>query len=266
MTPEWHEQRRLGIGGSDANVILGGDKEKIIQLWKVKRGEVEPEDLSAVLPVRMGQATEAFNIQWFQERTGQSIILQQLAITSQEIPWMRCTLDGVVDTGEADVALMPIFEAKHCNAFMKRDEALKKYYPQLQHNMRVTTSTKAFMSVFYGTLDWHVFEVEADPIYQAQMIEAEKHFWECVQSGTPPVAVEVHVPVEAVRVVDMTGSNEWGVHAHLWLQNKPFAKAFDVAAKSLKDMVEADVSEAHGHGIVISRSKTGSLTIREARA
>ena len=265
MTPEWHEQRRQGVGGSDANVILGGDKEKIIRLWQEKRGEVEPEDLSAVLPVRMGQATERFNIEWFQERTGQSIILQQLAITSQEIPWMRCTLDGVVDTGEADVALMPIFEAKHCNAFMKRDEALTKYYPQLQHNMRVTTSTKAFLSVFYGTLDWHVFEVEADPIYQAQMIEAEKHFWECVQSGNPPVAAEVHVPVEAVRVVDMTGDNEFASAANIWLSNKGYAQYFEKAAKELKGKVPADVVEASGYGVVIKRNKAGSLSIVEKK-
>ena len=39
------DERRLFIGGSDANVILSGDAERILRLWREKRGEAEPEDL-----------------------------------------------------------------------------------------------------------------------------------------------------------------------------------------------------------------------------
>ena len=39
--------RRRFIGGSDARIIMAGDEAALIRLWKEKRGEAEPEDLSS---------------------------------------------------------------------------------------------------------------------------------------------------------------------------------------------------------------------------
>jgi predicted phage-related endonuclease len=41
--------RRRFIGGSDARIIMGSDEQALIQLWREKRGEVGPEDLSGNL-------------------------------------------------------------------------------------------------------------------------------------------------------------------------------------------------------------------------
>ena len=38
--------RRHFIGGSDARIIMGAHEEALIRLWREKRGEAEPEDLS----------------------------------------------------------------------------------------------------------------------------------------------------------------------------------------------------------------------------
>jgi hypothetical protein len=50
--------RRSFIGGSDARTIMGDDVAALIRLWKEKRGEVEPEDLSGNLIVQLGTVTE----------------------------------------------------------------------------------------------------------------------------------------------------------------------------------------------------------------
>jgi predicted phage-related endonuclease len=42
------------IGGSDARIIMGDDEEALVQLWREKRGEVEPKDLSGNLVVQLG--------------------------------------------------------------------------------------------------------------------------------------------------------------------------------------------------------------------
>src|SRR5262245_34167205 len=60
--------RQLFIGGSDARIIMGGDEEAIVRLWREKRGEAEPKDLSGNLVVQLGTATEELN------RTGTSAI------------------------------------------------------------------------------------------------------------------------------------------------------------------------------------------------
>ena len=40
--------RRSFIGGSDARIIMGKDEAALLRLWREKRGELEPEDLSAL--------------------------------------------------------------------------------------------------------------------------------------------------------------------------------------------------------------------------
>src|SRR6516225_4478581 len=46
--------RRYFIGGSDASIIMGNDEAALLRLWREKRGEVEPEDLSRNLVVQLG--------------------------------------------------------------------------------------------------------------------------------------------------------------------------------------------------------------------
>jgi predicted phage-related endonuclease len=56
-------ERRTFIGGSDARVIMGDDEAALVRLWRAKRGEVEPEDLSGFLVVQLGSVTEDLNRQ-----------------------------------------------------------------------------------------------------------------------------------------------------------------------------------------------------------
>jgi len=53
--------RRHFIGGSDARVIMGDDQVVLERLWREKRGECEPEDLSGNLIVQLGPVTERLN-------------------------------------------------------------------------------------------------------------------------------------------------------------------------------------------------------------
>jgi hypothetical protein len=42
-------------------VITGSDKAALLRLWREKRGEAEPEDLSGKLVVQLGLVTEPLN-------------------------------------------------------------------------------------------------------------------------------------------------------------------------------------------------------------
>ncbi len=67
------EGRRYFIGGSDAQTIMGDDEAALQRLWREKRGEVEPEDLSGNLIVQLGLATEKLNRRWYQAITGRVV-------------------------------------------------------------------------------------------------------------------------------------------------------------------------------------------------
>jgi len=62
-------KRRYFIGGSDARIIMGDDEAALLRLWKEKRGEIEPEDLSGNLVVQLGLATEDLNRRWYESNT-----------------------------------------------------------------------------------------------------------------------------------------------------------------------------------------------------
>ena len=50
---------------------MGDDEAALLRLWREKRGEVEPEDLSGNLIVQLGLATEELNRRWYERNTGQ---------------------------------------------------------------------------------------------------------------------------------------------------------------------------------------------------
>ena len=55
-------ERKGFIGGSDCVKIMQGNW---LELWQIKTGRVEPEDLSRNIAVQMGIQTEEFNLLWF---------------------------------------------------------------------------------------------------------------------------------------------------------------------------------------------------------
>lgn len=255
-------QRSCGIGGSDANVILSGDSNKIINLWREKRGDQAPADLSDRLPVMLGNWTEPFNRQWYESITGQKVTRVGLAATCRTFNWRRCTLDGYLEPTNC------VWEAKHTSAFSKPEEMIERYMPQLQHNMAVTRADSAILSVIFGNHKFEVFRVEADWLYQSDLLKAETLFWDCVTTGCEPVAAIIPPAPRAlgVRQVNLMGNNSWASAAADWLETKVAAKRHASACTSIKGLVEDDVSLAFGHGIEAKRSKSGAITIRERAA
>ena len=84
-----HVSRRSFIGGSDARIIMGADEAALVHLWREKRGEAEPEDVSGNLIVQLGIVTEALNRHWYERNTGQTV-----EFSSTSAPASRAALDG----------------------------------------------------------------------------------------------------------------------------------------------------------------------------
>src|SRR6266566_3028084 len=95
------EGPRYFIGGSDARIIMGDDEAALVRLWREKRGEVAPEDLSGNLIVQLGLATEGLNRSWYERNTGRRVTDVQRRVKHSAIPWMVATLDGIVEGTEA---------------------------------------------------------------------------------------------------------------------------------------------------------------------
>jgi predicted phage-related endonuclease len=250
--------RRSFIGGSDARIILGDDEAALLHLWREKRGEVEPEDLSGNLVVQLGLATEELNRRWYQSNTGQTLADVQRQIRHPVLRWMAATLDGRVEASGA------VFEAKFMLPWSFSEEAAaEKYMPQLQHNMWVVAARTAVLSVITGGGKWVEITTHADPLYQHLIVTAERKFWRCVESGEPPRLFGVEPPkpkIDAVRIVDMTASNSWAEVAGLFRSTRQAFLDHERSKTELKSLMPEDAKEAFGHGIRAKRSKSGAIS------
>jgi predicted phage-related endonuclease len=253
-----YEKRHAFIGGSDARIIMGADEAALVRLWREKRGEAEPEDLSGNLLVQLGSATEELNRSWYERNTGRRIRDVQRRVRHSAISWMVATLDGIVDGLEA------VFESKFMLPWSFSEEtAAEKYMAQLQHNMWVTHLRSSVLSIITGGGKWVEIAISMDPLYLSVLVSAERKFWRCVQSGEIPHLVMAEAPrprIEAIRIVDMSSSNSWAEFAALFRNSRAAFLDHERAKSELKALMPEEAKEAIGHGIRAKRSKSGAVS------
>ncbi|BCV03386.1 MAG: hypothetical protein CM15mV66_150 [uncultured marine virus] len=163
--------RKTGIGGSDATLIVAG---KWKELYEIKKGLVE-EDLSFVLPVQLGIYTESFNRDWFTANADLPVQEVDQTLVHKKYDFILANIDGYV----LNEHLKPkaIFEAKHTNMMTKEDTIIEKYYAQVQHYMMVSNMREAFLSVIFGNVRWKAFHIQQDKKFQKKLLNAEWCFW-----------------------------------------------------------------------------------------
>jgi predicted phage-related endonuclease len=253
-----NSERRYFIGGSDARIIMGTDEAALARLWREKRGEVEPEDLSGNLIVQLGLATEPLNRLWYERNTGHALTGVQIRVRHPVVRWMAATLDGMVEATGA------VFEAKFMLPWSFTEEgAAEKHMAQLQHNMWVTNAKLSVLSIITGGGKWVELTIPADCLYQHLLLTAEKKFWRAVESGEPPRLFGVEPPrprIEAVRIVDMGASNSWAEFAGVFRSTRSAFLEHERAKAELKGLVPEDAKEAIGHGVRAKRSKSGAIS------
>ena len=242
---------------------MGDDEAALLRLWREKRGEVEPEDLAGDLVVQLGTVTEHLNRCWYEKNTGHVVTEVQRQVFPHKIG-TDPEVDGRDPLTEGLEATGAVFEAKFMLPWNFSEEAAaEKHMAQLQHNMWVTASRTAVLSIITGGGKWVEMTIPADPLYQHLLLTAERKFWRCVETGEPPRLFGIEPPrprIEAVRTVDMSGSNAWAEFANLYRLTRPAALDHDRAKAELKALVPEDAREASGHGVRAKRSKSGAIS------
>jgi len=202
--------------------------------------------------------TEHLNRHWYERNTGQDVTEVQRQVFHPVKRWMAATLDGMVEATGA------VFEAKFMLPWSFSEEAAaEKHMAQLQHNMWVTASGTAVLSIITGGGKWVEMTIPADPLYQHLLLTAEKKFWRCVETGETPHLFGIETPrakIEAVRPVDMSGSNAWAEFAGLFQATRQAAQDHERSRTELKALVPEDAREASGHGLRARRSKSGAIS------
>ena len=253
--------RKGFLGGTDAKRIMDGDWH---QLWLEKTGQAEAVDLSGVFAVQLGRATEAFHLDWINVRDDLGLSPPSNRVHHPVHTFMAANIDAWSTTRSSFV------DTKHSNGSATKESMAAMYLPQFAHYCNVFDVDHGWLSFIAGNDDPVLVKVTPPLLYRDELIEHELRFWWHVTEGVAPdiipnaslartVGRAKNVLLDDMRTVDMTGKNQWASYAADYILNIDGAEKFEAAKKGMKEMVGADVREAHGHGIRIKRNKAGSL-------
>ena len=264
--------RKKKLGGSEINIIASGNKEKIQNLFLEKTEQKEPDDLTLIWPVIMGHITETVNLEWTAHYLQTTINMRQQVIEGNKNPFMRCTLDGVIENYKNKLA---VIDAKFTLGRPVKDEAwgdviprlIRYYAPQLHWNAYLLQEYLD-KPVEYGLLSFIrggdkpiLEEMQIDTAYQEELIELGKYFMNCVDLGFEPDEIPTttdFVPQADLVPVDMESDDRWRSFALQIIQTAGANKIFKESSDNIKKLVPPNASEATGHGVKIKVQRNGS--------
>lgn len=200
---EWLQDRKKGLGASDAGAYMGVSPWKSNeQLWKEKRGLVEPEDISDSPSVKYGNDAEPLLRAFFKlDHPEYELSFTPFKIIRPEnMPFLSCTPDGElreIETGRCGGLEIKTTEIRSSLGWTHWDGKIPDYYfAQVCHQMLAAgwEFVELLAQIKYSTKDGEDrkeirhYKIEREDCEADIAIlrhEAER-FWRCVKSGKEP--------------------------------------------------------------------------------
>ena len=249
------------IGGSDLYSIMRGDW---LDLWLVKTGEKEPDDLDNIFKVRLGTFTEPFNIAWFCKDTDSKLISNQKEFTKtlRDVPF-KGTVDAIV---QDNLGRHHLLECKHTSNFKTMKDMLETYMPQIQLYMHLADLNSAYLSVIHGN-EFSYTQIGRDTAYLSSVVDRCAEFWKLVTDGiTPmeqgPMKIDwSKIKIDGLKIRDASKDNHFIDLAHTYCNLANESKRFDAVKKELRSMIADDEREVFCDLLTIKRDKRGACRI-----
>lgn len=195
---KWLEERRKGIGGSDAAAIIGLNPWATpYTVYMDKLGMLpEKEDTEAM---RQGRDFEEYVARRFTEETGKKVQRCNFMAQSRTYPFARADIDRRVVGENAGL------ECKTTTTLDLRQfhgvEFPERYYAQCVHYLAVTGADRWYLAVLVLGKEFHVYTLERDEAEIAALMAAEADLWGKVENQTPPDVSGMDADTEAVGKV-----------------------------------------------------------------
>lgn len=250
---EWLLERRKGIGGSDASVILGLNKWRTaFELWLDKTGQV-PVSESASEAAYFGRILEDIVAKEFEVRSGKKVRRKRSMLKHPEHDFILANIDRMI------VGEKAILECKTTSEYnlkeWENDEIPADYIVQVQHYLGVLGPEykKAYFAVLIGGNKFVWKEIERDDELIEMIFTAEVEFWNtAVLGGVAPAldgssAAEEYLKkryaeTESNKVIDLTAVNRERIKQYLQL--KESIAELQLQAKELENQIKHEMKEA----------------------
>lgn len=192
ITEKQRLERREYIGGSDIAIILGLSKYKTpYQLWCEKRGIISTTYEQSQLQY-WGNQLEVVIRKEFRKRHRVQVTTPKETIQHPFYDFLRGNIDGFIPKWDS------VFEAKCSHAFMAQtwgesgsDVIPMEYLVQVAFYCSVMNAKGAHIAVLIGGNEYREFKYTRDLELEKTIIDSAVVFWEAVQNGTQPEAINM---------------------------------------------------------------------------
>lgn len=189
ITEEQRLNRSEAIYGSDVAAICGAypadakwaQKLTPLHIWQIKKGYIEPDDISDEPRVKAGNYMEPAIRTWFEDDSGLKVHCPEHTLVHPQYSWLRGHVDGLTVTEDGKKAVVEIKTADvRQSKYWDTELAFipTQYLMQITHYMAITDSDMAFVVVLIGGNDYRVYKFERNKKLEDRVIEKLKRFWE----------------------------------------------------------------------------------------
>lgn len=191
---DWLAVRKRGIGSSDAAAAVGLNPYKSqLELWLEKTGrdgslpKTDSQDEDS--PTYWGNLLEPIVAAHYSRRTGNKVrrVNAVLQHSHPSLLWMLANIDREV-VGSSEVQILECKTAGLHGARLWRDGVPEYVQLQVQHQLAVTGKTTADVAVLLAGQQLEIHRIVRDEGLISRLIQLERHFWQYVESDTPPPA------------------------------------------------------------------------------
>ena len=190
---EWLDIRKQGIGSSDCASACGlNPYMSMLELWMIKTGRIKQsieDESEGHAPLYWGKQLEPLVAQYYSMHTNYKVrrVNAVLQHCDPDKYFMLANLDYSV-VGDADVQILECKTEGEYGAKLWRDGVPLYVLCQVQHQLAVTGKKAAHICVLICGHETHIFKVTRSESVIQHIVNAERHFWECVETDTPPDA------------------------------------------------------------------------------
>lgn len=200
-SPAWHDAHKGRIGAASVADVLGCGRNTPLRRWAIITGKIEPEDISELPWVKMGNKLEPIVADLWEEETKRKLCPSPGVIQDEEFDWLIGTPDRMIaPTKDLEGG---VWEGKTTSGFMRsswEDDVPTPYRIQLQTYLRLTRSKWGSFGALVGGSEFLWKDEVHNPQFEQFMLNQLVDFWEKhVVKDIPPPATDREPDLRTIK-------------------------------------------------------------------
>jgi len=203
------------IGGSDVAVVLGSSPWTTpLELWRVKKGLMKPDDGANATAKEMGHLMEPIVAQCYAKATGNTVIEDTGLYQHASYPYALANLDYRLEENGRQGVLECKTTTYHKAGDWADDQLPYHYEVQVRFYLAVMDLDFADIACMWGfhpETDMAIRRVNRDPVIEAHIFEQLDAFIASLHSNTPPDMSGVKPELALAALGRIYGASQTGL-------------------------------------------------------